>query len=47
MMDLLYVQMADHSRKLSLFSNMFDSASDNVEVEAAFLESMERLNLFD
>lgn len=47
MMDLLYVQMEDHSRKLSLFSNMFDCASETVGVEAEFLDSMEKLKLFN
>ena len=46
-MDLLYVQMEEHSRKLSLFSNMFDCASETVGVEAEFLDSMEKLKLFD
>jgi len=47
MMDLLYVQMEEHSRKLSLFSNMFDCASETVGVEAEFLDSMEKLKLFN
>lgn len=47
MMDLLYVQMAEHSRKLSLFSNMYDCASETVGVEAEFFDSMQRLKIFD
>ena len=43
LMDLLYVEMEEHSRKLETYSNMFEMTQTNLDVDKEFMKAMQAI----
>ena len=46
MMDLMYVQMEEHTQKLNLYSNLFEHLQNNFDLPAEFTKTMHAIGKF-